>query len=200
MNGRLLALAIACVFVLPGSSSAQGHTHQGEMQQDRMQQGHMQHGMMMGQGMMGMMGMMLPGPSFLLEQKDPLELGDEQVQRLEELKSQLSEAHQAHMSRMGPLHEQARDALHGEQPDLGAYESALKALADEHVQMQVEMARASQEAMAVLTETQRSNVHFGLRLMHGMRERMMHQGQMMQQMMERMMQGGMMQSGDARRN
>ncbi len=195
MKSRLLALAIACVFVLPGVSRAQRHMHQGQMQQDRMQQGQMQHGMMMGQGMMGMMGMMQPGPSFLLEQKDALDLSDEQVQRLEELKNELSEFHQAHMSRVGPLHEQAREALHGEQPDLGAYESALKSLADEHVQMQVEMARVSQEAMAVLTETQRSNVHFGLRLMHGMRQQMMRQGQMMQRMMERMMQGGMMESG-----
>jgi hypothetical protein len=181
MKTRDFALAIACALAVSGVLQAQEHQqHHGQDQQGQEQQR-----MMMGveHGMMGMMGTRLPGPGFLLEQKTALDLNDEQVQRLDELKSQLSDSRQEHLSRVKPLHEQAMDALHGERPDLAAYESALEAWAVEHVGMQVEMARISQKALAVLNVTQRSNVRFGMHLMHGMHERMMHQDQMMERMM-----------------
>jgi hypothetical protein len=195
MKMRDFALAIACTLALPGVLRAQEH----QQHHGRNQQGQEEQGMMMGMehGMMGIMGTMLPGPDFLLEQKDALDLSDEQVQHLNELKSQLSELRQAHMSRVKPLHEQAMDALHGDQPDLAAYKSALEAWADEHVTMQVEIARISQKGLAVLTDTQRSNVRFGMRLMHGMHERMMRQGQMMRRMMESMMGGETMGSSQS---
>lgn len=181
MKTRDLALMITCLLALPGVSMAQEHA-QHEMHHGQMQQGMMMQMPQMQHGMMGMNEMMLPGPTFLLEQKDALELSDEQVQRLESLKSELSELHQAHMSRAMAHRERAMEALRADQPDLAAYEAALEALADEHVTMQVEAARASQNAMTVLAEAQRSNVRFGMHLMHGMHQRMMRQNRMMQRM------------------
>ncbi len=61
--------------------------------------------------------------------------------------------------------------------------------------MQVEIARSSQKALAVLNDTQRSYVSFGMQMMHQMGEDVWPCGQKM--MYGGMMQGGMTESGMA---
>jgi hypothetical protein len=177
----MLIWILAGAFALPGMLAGQEHHERhGQM----MEQGEGAMMMRMGQehGMMGAGMMMHRGPDFLLEQKEALKLSDEQVQRLQELDDELSALHQAHMSLVMPQRRRASEALHAERPDLDAYESALEAWAAEHVEMQVAMASYWQQALAVLSDQQRSNVHFGLHLLHQMRgemvEGMMHGGEM----------------------
>jgi hypothetical protein len=170
MKTGMLIWILAGALALPGALAGQEHRERhGQMEEG---QGAMM--MRMGQehGMMGVGMMMQPGPDFLLEQKEALKLSDEQVQRLQQLESELSAFHQAHMSQVMPLRQRATEALHAERPDLDAYASALEGWAAEHVKMQVAMARYWQRALAVLSDEQRSNVHFGLHLMHQMRGEM----------------------------
>ncbi len=133
----------------------------------------------MGQGMMGMMSG--PGPEIVLMQKDALALSESQVERLQALASEAKEARQEHLQEIQPLHQQAQAALAGDTPDLAAYESALRAAAEHQVALQLQAARQFQQALAVLTPEQRSNLRYGMRLMHGM--------------MSGGMMGGMMQGG-----
>jgi hypothetical protein len=154
-----------------------------------------QDAMMNGAGRYPMMGMGFglwaqPGPEFLLGQKDALNLSDQQVERLEQLRNELSEARANHIDRVRVLRQRVEEALSGEQPDLDLYQSALQSLADEYVAMQVETARDSQKALAVLNDTQRSYVRFAVQAMHQMGDDMWLYGQMMQ--------GGMMQGGMGR--
>lgn len=185
---------------LPGLAYAQGHAaHHGQGQQAMMPQG--QQGSMMREGcepgmMMGMMGMGMmhgPGPAAILQQKEALSLAEAQVERLQALATRVAEARESHVTQVAPLRQQAMEAMQGDQPDLTRYQTALEKLAEHHVAMQVEMARAAADAMAVLAPEQRSNVRYG---MHLMRE-MMGAGPMGGGMMGGggMMQGGMMQGG-----
>lgn len=187
MRTGIPILAVAGILALPALLSAQ--------------QAQPRHGQMMApQGTMmnraedyPMMGMgfalwMQPGPGFLLAQKDAFNLSDEQVQHLEQLRTELSAVREAHVDRLMSLRQQVGEALIGEGPDLDQYESALQSLANEYVAVQVEMARYSQKALAVLNDTQRSYVSFGMQMMHGMGENTWSYCQMM-------MEGGMMEGG-----
>lgn len=173
MKRRWLAFVAVALLTVPAAALAQGHAQhdpqQGQQEQPRP-------GMMpMGQGpgMMGGMGTMemmmgLPGPGLILRQKEALNLSDSQVQELEALQKQASDAHQAHMREMEPIHRDVTQALEADKPDLARYESGLKRLADHHVKVHVEMARLGQLALDVLTPEQRSNVRYGMRVMRGM--------------------------------
>lgn len=169
MTKSVFTFAVAVGLAFPGTLRGQGHEQhhpQGEEQQP-------QRGMMMGgQQRMGhdVMGMMMagPSPSLILRQKDALNLNESQVQRLEAINKQLTEARQARMREAAPLHEQFTGALEGDKPDLAKYEVALKKLAEHHVAMQVQAARFSLQALDVLTPEQRANVRYGMRLMRGM--------------------------------
>jgi hypothetical protein len=201
MKTRIFALAIAGMLALPALLSAQGAQQHGHMGQGMAPQGRMMNegweGPMMG---MGMAMWLQPGPAFLLGQKDALKLGDDQVQQLEQLKTELSNARETHVDKVTSLRQQVREALSGEQPDLDKYQSALQSLANEYVAMQLERARYSQKALAVLNDTQRSYVRFGMQMMHQMGENMWQYGQMMMQggmTQSGMMRGGMMQGGMA---
>lgn len=183
MKTGTLILAVAAVMALPGLSSAQ---------QSQRYHGHMQQGMMMnrqGHPMMGMMGIemgmwMQPGPRFLLDQKSTLDLSGDQVQQLERLSADWSTTRESHADRVSQLRRQVAETMSGDQPDLGKYQSALQSLANEYVAMQVESARYSEKAVAVLNDNQRSYVHFGMLMMRQMDENMFQYGQMM-------MEGGM---------
>ncbi len=150
MKQKLVALVLVGVLSSPGLSLAQQHHPEGRDEQTR-------------PGMMGMMAG--PSPSLILRQKEPLNLTDSQVERLEAIQKEVTGARESHMAQVRPLHMQAMKALEGDEPDLAGYESALKKLADHHVSMQVEMARFGQRALEVLTPEQRSNVRYGVRLM-----------------------------------
>ena len=112
----------------------------------------------------------------ILKQKEALDLTESQVEGLEAIQKEASEAREAHMGQVRPLHMQMMQALEGDEPDFSAYEAALEELADHHVNMQVRMARASQRGLEVLSAEQRSNVRYGMRLMREMKRREMMQG------------------------
>ena len=170
------------MLALPGVSAAQqgqqygGHMHQGQMQQGRMMNRAGQP-MMIGMGMMGIW--LQPGPQFLLDQTNALELTGDQVQQLEKLQSDLSAARESHADRVTALRKSVNDALNGNKPDLDEYQSALESLANEYISMQVERARTSQQALAVLNDTQRSYVNFGMQMMRQMGDYMWQRGLMM---------------------
>lgn len=193
MKTRSLTLVVAGMLILPALTSAQEvQQHQGRMQAMSPQ------GMMMGpteaNPMMGM-GLTMwpqPGPGFLLGQKNALELSDGQVHNLQQLNNELSEARETHVDKLTSLRQGLSEALSGGQTDLEQYQSALQSLANEYVAMQVEMARYSQKALAVLNDNQRSYVSFGMQMMHQMGENIWSCRQMM---MQGGMMGGRMQSG-----
>lgn len=134
-------------------------------------------GGMMGSGMMQMMGQGMglmptggPGAAMILEMRDALELSQEQVGQLEEIRDR----HQTAQSQMsdGPMgaHSRAQEAITGDNPDFQAYESALRDMADSMVQMHVGMARSALEAREVLTaEQQEMLTQIGQGMMRGMR-------------------------------
>lgn len=167
MKQGIAILTVLGLLAVPTALEAQAHRHQRQGPPETCpQMGMMQRGM--GQpAMMG--GAMSHGPAFILRQKEALGLSESQVERLEALQSRLSDSHEAHMERIAPLHERAMSALHADEPDLAGYESALNELAEHHVQMQLEAARTSREALEVLTPEQRSNVRYAMRLMGQMR-------------------------------
>jgi len=195
MKTRTLTLAVAGLLVLPALLSAQeAQQHHGHMQQAMSPQGMMM-GANEGHSMMGIGAAkwMQPGPAFLLGQKGTLNLSEEQVQRLQQLNTELSKTRETHTDKVTSLRQGVAEALTGEQPDLDRYQSALQSLANEYVAMQVEMARYSQKALSVLNDTQRSYVSFGMQMMHQMGEDMWPYNQMM--MHGVLMQGGMTEGG-----
>lgn len=172
-SGRTLALALASLLALPTLTFAQqGHHAQG---QAKRQTGHEMMGMgqegsgMMGSGMMGMMGMMAgPTPAMILNQEETLKLEPAQVERLEKLRGEMVTLHQSHMAEMNPLMEQARQAMRADNVDLSAYKSTLEKLATHRIDMMMQAAQISQNALAVLNAQQRSEVGSAMRMMGGM--------------------------------
>lgn len=108
------------------------------------------------------------GPAMLLRQRDALELSNEQIERLEELEGRVDDLHSAHMSELAPVREQLK-ALHGsEEFDKDRYEELLKRQANLRVEMMVEIADVHQASFTVLTDEQKSNVRYGMRMMRSM--------------------------------
>ncbi len=175
MARKTVALIVTGVLAFPGPILAQGDHPQRQDEQA-------------GQGMMGMMA--CPSPSLILRQKEALNLTESQVERLEAIQKEVAEARETDMGQVRPLHMQVMQALEGDEPDFSAYETALKELADHHVNMQVGMARASQRALELLSSEQRSNVRYGMRLMREMRSTGMMQGTEMMGGAECPMMGG----------
>lgn len=149
--------------------------------------GMMGHMPMMG-GMMGekgmhrprMMSMMIagpgPAPRMLLHMKDALQLSDDQVSRLEEIRTNIQEERKTHTEAARAARKAAHEAMTGEgSPDVDTHEEHLREAADHHVQAHMAMVRAHQQARDVLTEDQRSNVEFFGQMM-GMMGRMMDRG------------------------
>lgn len=155
---RRIAAVAAIAMLTPASLAAQNH----QMGQMGMAQG----GMTMHSTDMPMMhaAAMTPAPRMLLEQREPLGLSDQQVDRLEELQDRLDAAVTKHREAMRPLHEQLAGMREAEKLDMGRYEKLLRQAADHRVALQVERTRLGQEALQVLTNEQRSNVRFGMRM------------------------------------
>lgn len=188
---RFAMMFVAAVWLLPRPLPAQEHGHERaseevEKEKQEAQVGHgmkgrhgMAHGMMgpmmshpmMGRGMGGHdHGMMAggPGPMMLLHQKEALELSDAQVRELEGLHEEMKSAMETARTEIRPLREELEKVSRAEDPDLGRYESLLQDLADRHVQLRVRMARTHRQAMQVLTDQQRAQVRYGMRLMRQM--------------------------------
>lgn len=136
----------------------------GMMGQGMMGSGMMQ---MMGQGM-GMMATGGPGPAMILRMEDALDLSDDQVDRLEDIREEFSGSRQQHMNAAMSAHENARQNLEGENPDFDAYEEALQEASTHMVQAHLAMARASVQARQVLTAEQRERLQQGMGMMQGM--------------------------------
>lgn len=179
--GTALLLSTAGLHAQTGNMSGEapdtipGMSGHGMMMKGAMGHGMMGHGMMgcpmMGEGMMGegtmgegtMGGMMTghammmgvgPSPGMLLQRRDALELTDDQVARLEEIRDELSGAMQGHMTVMMSVRREAAEALQDETRDLNAYEETLERGASQMVQAHMAMARAADRTRDVLTAEQ----------------------------------------------
>lgn len=171
-----MTAAFVIALLVPASLAAQGQQAHHPDSDSIRASGRM--GMMsdgMGMQTMGMHGMgmmrshMQRGPAMLLRQREALDLSNEQIERLEELEGRVDDLHSAHRSELAPVREQLK-ALHGsEKLDKDRYEELLQRQADLRVKMMVEMADVHQASYAVLTDEQKSNVRYGMRLMHSMR-------------------------------
>lgn len=169
-----MTTALVIALLLPASLAAQGQAHHPDSDSTRApgQMGMMSDGM--GMQTMGMHGMdmmhshMQHGPAMLLRQRDALELSNEQIERLEELEGRVDDLHSSHMSELAPVREQLK-ALHGsDELDKDRYEELLQRQANLRVEMMVEMADVHQASFAVLTDEQKSNVRYGMRMMRSM--------------------------------
>lgn len=121
--------------------------------------------MMSGRGMMGMMG---TNPSMLLAQRDVLELTDDQVSRLEELreeqKGMMKGMHQGMMAVRG----QMQDVTAADSLDMDAYRKAVEGMADQMVGHHMQMASFREQVLDVLTPEQREKVQTGMQMMRHM--------------------------------
>lgn len=115
------------------------------MRGEGMRGGMMGHAMMMGAG---------PSPGMLLQRRDALELTDDQVTRLEEIRDEVSGTMQGHMTVMMSVRREAAEALQDETPDLDAYQETLQRAASQMVQAHMAMARAANRTRDVLTAEQ----------------------------------------------
>lgn len=160
---RIAIAALALVGLAAAPLLAQGHEeHHPQQRQEPAAQppGGMMSGMneSMTGGCMTDHGTAAVRPSIMLERRTALGLSDAQVKSLESLEQAALEARREHMQRMEPIHERMETALQGDSPDMVAYERALRQMADEMVQMQLQAALNGQRALAVLTADQRSSV------------------------------------------
>lgn len=170
-----MTTALVIALLLPASLAAQGQqAHHPDSDPTRApgQMGMMSDGM--GMQTMGMHGMdmmhshMQHGPAMLLRQRDALDLSNEQIERLEELEGRVDDLHSSHMSELAPVREQLK-ALHGsEEFDKDRYEELLQRQANLRVEMMLDMADVRQASFAVLTDEQKSNVRYGMRMMRSM--------------------------------
>jgi protein CpxP len=199
MNWMTRALPLVLAAVL--TAAVPGHAQEGHATHhpDTVRQGAPEPGarqsMMAEKGMMGdmqgeggmmsggmMHAMMAPGPSpgMLLRQREALGIDDVQAERLEALQQEMAGECESRMEASRSAHEKAEAALGEDDPDFGAYESALRGMADQHVQMMVARARTARQALAILTPEQRSkleetkaSMHDGMMEGHGEGMRMM---------------------------
>lgn len=169
-----MTTALVIALLLPASLAAQGQAHHPDSDSTRApgQMGMMSDGMGMqttGMHGMGMMhSHMQHGPAMLLRQRDALDLSNEQIERLEELEGRVDDLHSSHMSELAPVREQLKGLHRSEEFDKDRYEELLQRQANLRVEMMVEMADVHQASFAVLTDEQKSNVRYGMRMMRSM--------------------------------
>lgn len=155
-----------------------GRMHQGVMAPGMMGRGMMGQGMAMemmnGMDRMGMMMAGMPSPAMILGAAQSLDLTGAQKTRLETLQKQLTESVQPEMQKAMAAHHRAMQALEGDQPDIDAYEAALKDAMNQMVLVRVAVAKTNVQARDVLTADQRSKVSEASSMMWGMMGSMMH--------------------------
>lgn len=126
-------------------------------QHGQAQPGQGMHSMEAMQGMEQCMAMMGgPPPARVLQHEEALGLSADQVARLQTLKEEAG-AH-SHMTEVMAAHQDAAEALDADRPDWAAYETALRAAADQMVQAHSAMARTAVAAQDVLTPAQREQL------------------------------------------
>lgn len=147
---KLSIMAVAALLAGAPAAAQQGHhgQHQMPMMDDQARQG-MEHCMSMLGG---------PPPHMLLQNREPLGLGADQVNRLETLQSRARETAMAHMQPAMQAHMAAAELLKGDAPDFTGYEARLREAADHMVRAHTAMARVAVEARNVLTAEQQAKL------------------------------------------
>lgn len=173
MGGQMHADTTPAATPCPGGMSGMGMM--GMMQGPGMMRGMAgdSAGMMrMGPGMMGggmgMMGMMGAGPSMLLAQRDVLELTEDQVARLEELREKQQSMMQGMHKGMMAVRSQMQDVTAADSLDMEAYRKAVEGMADQMVSHQMQMASFREQVLDVLTPEQREKLQTGMQMMRHM--------------------------------
>ena len=167
MNRIIIGFTAALFVALPVHGQSGQTGHQGHGSQGGMQHGAMQHGE---QGA-GHEGMNCPhmqdaahrhAPKVLLQHGEMLSLTAEQTEQLEALQARHHEACHERMQQRKAAQESADAALLQSSPDLAAYERYLRQAAELEVTCRVDMARTSQQGVALLTAAQRQHLsHIG---------------------------------------
>lgn len=109
-----------------------------------------------------------PGPVMLLHQKEALGLSEEQASRLDSLRAATVGTMEEHRSAMEEVHVAMKELAASEEPGMDRFRDLLERMADARIALAVDMARIHRRAMDVLTEEQRSNARYGMKLMHRM--------------------------------
>lgn len=148
-------------------SMPRGMMGEGMMGGGSMGPGMMGPGMMQTMGGMEMMATGGPGPAMLLRMREALDLTDEQVTRLEELREGSGEQIHGQMTTAMQARREALEILDREAPDFAAYERVLERAFDAMVGAHVTMARAAVEARDVLTPEQRGELEGTMKMMRG---------------------------------
>ncbi|HEX7123503.1 MAG TPA: Spy/CpxP family protein refolding chaperone [Gemmatimonadaceae bacterium] len=158
MKARALIIAMAAVLLADTGMT------QVPQRQQRQERHASDTGMMMAH-MRSMMPTMMPGPSTILRMREALKLTPDQVQRLERIRDSVQQTRGPHQEQAMAALREASNILDEPNPDLSRYEAKLKEAANHFVLAHVSRTRGWIEARQVLTEEQRSNVDFGLRVM-----------------------------------
>jgi hypothetical protein len=182
--GKWLSLSIVAA-AAAGVAQAQEAPHAEMAHGDMAPRMRMQQEQMHQMGGMGdhMAPIAMYAPPHLLERGELLGLSEDQVSRLEALKSELHEAHQAAQSSAQTHHEQMMALWAADAPDVGQLRSHAEAAMEAQHAAHLALLSAAAQAKALLTPEQRGRVAGWLDARH----------MMMKQRMQRMMQGGMMQ-------
>lgn len=147
-----------------GESEGASPMHQHMMQMmERMHGGDGGMGGGMGGEMGGGMGMggsnaAGPGPERVLGMSEALGLAPDQVEELEGIRDRIAALREEHREAVAAAREEGRQALQAGTPDLDAYERALTRESERTVAMKLATARATVEARAVLTDSQRARL------------------------------------------
>ena len=149
----------------PGAMGGMQHGATGGMQHGAA--GGMQHGAAApAAGSMG--GMEHPvTPAMLIDHAQDLGLTSEQQAKVTQLAQTSQASCEQHMQAAEASHKAAAAVLDGAHPDVAAYQSKLREVADHIIEAHVAVVKAGLEASAVLTPAQREKLAATARSMHG---------------------------------
>jgi len=155
----LMITAAAILAAAPVNAQHGQHGQGGQQQPPPQQQSRTQQTSMMADHMQRCMDMMTgTSPGMLLQHRQDLSLTDDQVRRLETIRSRTDQAAMTHMRPAMDAVAAAETQLNSNAPNFQAYETRLRQAADHMVQAHVALARGAVEARQVLTSDQRSRI------------------------------------------
>jgi Spy/CpxP family protein refolding chaperone len=173
MNGKRIAVLSTALLVWAQAAGAQV-THEHPAQRDSARMGHDM--MCSGMGGMGMGGGMqmrmsvsgLPSPAQILRAAEVLGLTPDQRARIEAIQTGHSQAAEPHMKQMMAAYERLAAAVKGDQPDVAAYEAALREAMGQMAALHIAAARAGLQARNILTTDQRARFESLVTMMEAM--------------------------------
>ena len=157
---RSIMAAMAAVLVAGPVAAQHGqHGQHGQQQQQRQQQPPSSDMSMMSSQMQRCMDMMTgASPGMLIQHRQELSLSDDQVRRLEVIRTRTEASARTHMQPAMQAHMAAAAVLESNSPNLQTYEARLREAADHMVQVHVALARGAVEARQVLNAEQRTRL------------------------------------------